>query len=85
MAYLECSHCTNMEQAKDIYVRLGSIYRDKGGIIIPVKEIRRHPQYESVYHDFDIAILVVWHEHDDTLYNFFFKITYPVMNHDDFI
>ncbi|KAL9927288.1 trypsin-like [Glossina fuscipes fuscipes] len=51
------AHCLRSVEASDLQVRLGSTYYNKGGILVDVKTLKSHEQYDRELLWHDIAIL----------------------------
>uniref|UniRef100_A0A1I8PNU7 Peptidase S1 domain-containing protein n=1 Tax=Stomoxys calcitrans TaxID=35570 RepID=A0A1I8PNU7_STOCA len=58
---ITAAHCVHDVELKPkmITLRMGSRYRTKGGLIVPVTQIYNHPNYNAETMNFDVALLKV--------------------------
>ncbi|XP_017854761.1 trypsin-1 [Drosophila busckii] len=54
---LTAAHCTDTSSILSYKVRIGSTYRDSGGLLIGIKAVHSHPKYDSSIIDYDFAVL----------------------------
>lgn len=58
-AILTAAHCLEDKKLSDIVVRVGSDYRNGGGVLFRLKSMTIHPSYVAATRDFDLAVLIL--------------------------
>ncbi|KAH8403107.1 hypothetical protein KR222_005239, partial [Zaprionus bogoriensis] len=54
---LTAAHCVDSSTANSVRVRIGSTRKDKGGVLVGIERVHRHPKYDARIIDYDFAVL----------------------------
>ncbi|KAF5294341.1 hypothetical protein FQR65_LT10794 [Abscondita terminalis] len=56
---LTAAHCTENMDVRKLRVRAGTSYRGRGGQVIQVHMVHKHPNYDNFTQDFDVSVLTL--------------------------